>query len=205
MHSFSFSRGEKRSKWPFSEGISYFSEGKLAQKSNFRGKKDQTPSGFPKLSRSVGMGSFTAFAQILERKIRLQMEKEASQKPSSSQFHSQDSFSQPELWTHLVGHIDPIHFQKDQTRVAYHRNRPPLKPRPDHIFNPQQASAFQFFNSHGATLLAANFSSKELKKAFRTLALRLHPDQGGTAPAFRSLLRARSELQSLFGPSKSRD
>lgn len=145
------------------------------------------------------MGSFISFAQILEKKIRREIEKESysHQSQQQSQQHSQEPQIQSELWTHLVGQMDPYRFGNNPRSAVYHRNRPAPRPRPDHKMNAEQEVAFQFFLNNKAGL-AANFSRTDLRKAFRNLALKLHPDQGGTSSEFQGLLAARSSLESLF-------
>lgn len=141
------------------------------------------------------MGAFHSFAQILEKKIRREIEKEFQAESSFSE--GKPSEIQSELWTHLVGQMNTFRFQSEQNASVYHRNRPAPRPRPNHTLSESQTLAFDFFQSHKA-VLAANFTRTDLKKAFRLLALRLHPDQGGNTADFRTLLTARAELEQLF-------
>jgi hypothetical protein len=145
------------------------------------------------------MGSFQSFAEILEKKIRKEIEKDfhSSSQTFSSENVENSSAVQSELWTHLVGQMNPYHFTADQKAAVYHRNRPAPRPRPDHKLTASQAIAFSFFQAHKMEL-PANFSSNDLKRVFRILALRMHPDQGGSISDFRTLLAARAELQQLF-------
>jgi hypothetical protein len=136
------------------------------------------------------------FLQILEQKIRQQVEQEilSSSEPSP---RSMNTEIPSELWTHLVGQLSTKHFQTPSKGEIYHRHRPPPRPRPDHKLDCKQKQAFLFFELQGAAL-ATNFSSKDLQRAFRQLALRLHPDHGGSAERIQRLLEARVELLRLF-------
>ncbi len=183
---------------PFSEGKPALGLGSSTKKVRFSEGKSRK-NAFPPsknliLSRKEVMGTFMEFAQILETKIRKEMEKSA---PASSEKASPKTELHSELWTHLVGHLDTRRFETPQKGQAYHRLRPAPRPRPDHKFSAPQSEAFEFFNQQGAAL-AANFSGPDLKKAFRSLALKLHPDQGGSAFKFQRLMQARAVLQTLF-------
>jgi hypothetical protein len=141
------------------------------------------------------MGDFHSFAQILEKKIRKEIEKDFIS--PSENTSSPETKIQSELWTHLVGQLNTIHFSTDRKGQIYHRNRPAPRPRPDHQMTTEQEQAYQFFVNQ-RVVLAKNFSQSDLKKAFRILALKLHPDQGGNAFQFQSLIAAKKTLESLF-------
>jgi hypothetical protein len=143
------------------------------------------------------MPTYMEFAQILEKKIRKEIERDSSPRSFSSENAQASNEIQSELWTHLVGHLGTRRFEAPQKGQAYHRLRPAPRPRPHHSLNESQTQAFAFFAHQGAPL-AANFSSADLKLAFRRLALKLHPDQGGTAASFQKLMQARSILQTVF-------
>jgi hypothetical protein len=155
------------------------------------------------------MGSFHTFAQVLEQKIRREIEKDYQQAPhSSSASPSEMTFNgthskvetetngKPETWSHLLGKVETVHFKETKKGDLYHRFRPAPKPRPAHVLNPDQQQAFAFFQSQFN--LAANFTRADLQKAFRVLALRFHPDHGGKSHHFQSLVRARKELETIF-------
>ncbi len=138
------------------------------------------------------MGTFQSFAEALENKIRQQIERE-NQKPPPS-----NSSEAPEAgWTRLVGEMPSYRFQSPQKATAYHLNRRPVA-RPSHVLNDAQKEAWAFFQAHLLTPLSPAFTRADLKRAFRALALRLHPDQGGTATQIQSLLKARQQLELVF-------
>jgi hypothetical protein len=139
------------------------------------------------------MGSFHSFAQVLEKKIRREIEKEYSRSDSVSSTETPS-----EGWTRLVGEMSTYHFQASQQAQAYHRHRPVSKPRPAHNLNEDQQHAWAFFQSHLELPLAPNYSKADLQRAFRSLALRLHPDQGGSSSKFQELLKARRQLETIF-------
>lgn len=142
------------------------------------------------------MGSFQSFAQELEKRIRKEIEKEFLQPEPSSPSEVKDFPS--ETWTHLVGQVGTFRFQADPRAAAYHRTRPAPKPRPAHNLNEIQSKAWTFFQSHLEIPLEPNFSQSQLKAAFRALALRLHPDQGGSHQRMQELLWARRQLETVF-------
>jgi hypothetical protein len=134
-----------------------------------------------------------SFSEILESKMR------TARPATQSKSQHSDIVSEP--WTQLIGHFSPlktcqITVAERLSTKAYQAFKPKPKPRPNHNFNGEQAIAFGFFNNQGAGL-EANFSRKDLSKAFRNLALKLHPDQGGSPLAFRQLMTARACLQGL--------
>jgi hypothetical protein len=148
------------------------------------------------------MGSFHSFAQVLEKKIRKEIEQEFHANPSTSPaqegFSSQKDTPAPsELWNFLVGNLDPIHFTAPTKGQVYHGQRKPTPPKPPHQLSALQQWAVDFFAVRGIEL-SPRFSSKDLQSAFRKLALRMHPDQGGSPIEFQNLMTARAELAQLF-------
>ncbi len=155
------------------------------------------------------MGSFQSFAQELENKIRKELQAQLAQElhasnegkgpvsagSSSSSAHSGDTPS--ELWSFLVGNLDPVRFQASTKGQAYHAQKKPGTVKPPHLLNALQTWAADFFAQRGV-VLSPRFSAKELQSAFRKLALRMHPDQGGSPVDFQNLMSARSELAQLF-------
>lgn len=68
-------------------------------------------------------------------------------------------------------------------RTAYGVKERPLPPHKLNIF---QSAAAGFFREKGQEL-SPRFSARELKSAFRRLAMRLHPDHGGSTQSFLDL------------------
>lgn len=106
--------------------------------------------------------------------------------------HSQD----PAHLAYLMGTLGPAYFRPQTSRAYPSRPKPPPPP---HSLTETQQDAASFFTSYSAALSPA-FSQRELKKAFRTLALQLHPDtnKGTTAGAFIELKKNYETLMSLF-------
>lgn len=99
----------------------------------------------------------------------------------------------------LLGQIQSQQFRPKFNSTKYQEMRKVPPPRPAHQLNKAQAVALQYFKSHGFEL-AANFSIKDLKGAFRKIALKIHPDQGGESIEFQTLLFQRKALEELFTP-----
>lgn len=141
---------------------------------------------------------FEKFAEILEKKIRKQIESEMQNAtPTSEQTAQRTKQGPPDLLSQLLTSVNPVHFTTPSRAHKYPHKVVKPQPRPSHQFNPQQALSYQFFVKNGGRL-ADNFNRKELESAFRALALKLHPDQGGTAETFRKLLDARKVLSGLL-------
>lgn len=72
---------------------------------------------------------------------------------------------------------------------------PPRPRTPAHALDEAQQKSLGWFAENGE-LLEGNFTAAELKKAFRRLALRFHPDRpGGTAHRFQVLRQHESTLR----------
>jgi hypothetical protein len=77
---------------------------------------------------------------------------------------------------------------------------PPVKkrtPLPAHKLSDRQLQAFEYFLDTSWPL-AKDFTAEELKSAFRQLALRTHPDRGGTQQLFVELKKNYDILKSIF-------
>jgi len=138
------------------------------------------------------MRSEASFQQILERKIKAQSPEIPLQQGFDQHPHSQD----PAHLAYLMGTLGPAYFRPQTGRVYPSRPKPPPPP---HVLDEAQTLAVDFFASHGATLSPA-FTQKELKKSFRLLALKLHPDtnKGAVASAFIELKKNYETLAGLF-------
>ncbi len=69
--------------------------------------------------------------------------------------------------------------------------------RPKHKLNSDQTNAFNYFKNEKVEL-PLHFFEEELSEAFRHLALKLHPDQGGSAEKFIELNAHYQSLKPLF-------
>lgn len=101
----------------------------------------------------------------------------------------------------LLGTI-PVHrFRTPPPRPASPRAKspptPPPRPRrPDHVLTERQKTATLWFAAQDE-VLPSDFTADELKKAFRALARRLHPDTGGTAASFLELKAHHAALKAV--------
>lgn len=141
------------------------------------------------------MSHFQSFAEVLEQKLRRKIEQELREEKSAETSHTTETPSP--MWTNLIGHLQPQHFQMQSKGQIYHRNRPAPKPRPAHTLTAEQSQSLHFFQCHNSDL-ADNFTKADLKSAFRKLALKLHPDQGGRSDQFLSLKLAFENLSTVF-------
>lgn len=138
--------------------------------------------------------NFEKFADILEQKIRKQIEAEMSPKPSEKQPQHNEA---ADLLGQLLTAVNPVHFSTRSGLQRYPHKAVKPKPRPAHKLNGEQCISYDFMLRQGSPL-ANNFNRKELESAFRALALKLHPDQGGSTEMFRKLLEARKVLSGLL-------
>lgn len=133
------------------------------------------------------MGGFSEFARVIEQKIRrdlkaeLQAEDLVSRGENPNFTREYDDSPRGMAW--LIGKTPRATIIDPRGKTAYGVKERPLPP---HKLNVFQMSAVRFFLDHGVSL-SPRFSKKELKAAFRKLALRLHPDQGGAAQSFMEL------------------
>lgn len=151
---------------------------------------------FPSGTDKKTMQSRASFHEILESKIKAQSNAQSPETLSPQGFdHSQHS-QDPAHLAYLMGTLGPAYFRPQPHRAYPSRPKPPPPP---HTLNEAQQAASEFFALHGNTLSPA-FSQKELKKAFRVLALKLHPDtnKGAVASAFIELKNNYETLMDLF-------
>lgn len=136
------------------------------------------------------MGGFQDFAQVLEQKIRREIESEILAEDPVSRgenvYFTREFDDSPRGMAWLLGKMPKSLITDPRGRTAYG-----VKSRllPPHKLNVFQVTAVLFFKIHGV-LLSPRFTQKELKTAFRQLAKKLHPDQGGTTEAFLDLLES---------------
>lgn len=149
------------------------------------------------------MGQFETFAKILEKKIRKEVEAEVMAEveaflgKTSGVEESTQPASSCEAWMGVIGNLGRFTVRAEAKAQAYHKLRTPPKPRPAHNLNATQTVAFELFKRLGAGL-TSNFAMNDLKAQFRALALKVHPDQGGSSETFQSLMMAYRDLQTVF-------
>jgi hypothetical protein len=138
------------------------------------------------------MGATASFQQILEEKMAAKPEA----KPTTPHFQCRQQ--DPAHLAYLLGNLRVSQWQPPSTKIYPVRPRP--APRP-HVLTEDQQMAYDYFNSDLVlgVLLTAAFSRRDLKKAFRALAMKRHPDmnQGAAAP-FITLKNNYEILRPLF-------
>lgn len=156
------------------------------------------------------MGQFLQFAEILESKIRNQLktqlkdefEKQWSQ-PSTNQETTNRNNGKITLSTTEQLDWNLLLSLKKQAPIAAKKSTAPAykapvkKAKPAHTLSEIQQKSYHFFTINSCDL-PAGFTESELRQAFRTLALKLHPDHGGTAYAIRELLQHRDVLSAVL-------
>lgn len=142
------------------------------------------------------MKSNSSFAEILSSKIE-QNEQVISSKTQSLRDND------PYAFAYMLGHFGKHEFRKStkdcftqqKFPIGFHKYQ--IQARPNHKLNPNQEIAFLFFQ-HWSAQLERNFTKIDLKKCFRKLAIKLHPDHGGTAQLFIELKKHYEELLLVF-------
>ena len=114
----------------------------------------------------------TSFQKVLEQQLQKDMGFKQPQEPV---------IQDPANLAYLIGRIPKVEFQK---KSKYQAVAPEIK-APAHL-NETEKEAYLKFHRWGMNLPRA-FSILDLKNAFRKLALKMHPDQGGTQSAFLEL------------------
>ena len=143
------------------------------------------------------------FLKILEGKLRKEILRELAVETRSSEGKGEPS---PHFtlgadgmvgFSWLLGTTELAAGPSAETRArsAYGVKKRTPPPRPAHALSPDQRIAYDRIAA--LTGLPDNFSKAELKKAWRTAALRTHPDQGGTAEQFRLALEAYKLLSEM--------
>lgn len=128
------------------------------------------------------------FAEILLEKVTEQVRKEfaqQAQKPESAPLH-------------LEGWIFEIPLVKiENLSVDSVKRNPYLKVQKPHALTETQAKAADFFKKNGIAL-SPRFSVQELKKAFKRLLIKLHPDHNqGRSSDYYSLREAFASLTTV--------
>lgn len=141
------------------------------------------------------MRTQASFQQILEEKIQVRSHESHSRRAFERDSQPQAQTQEPAHLAYLLGHLGPTFFRPQTTKIYPSRPKPPPPP---HVLTEEQALAREFFVLQGVELTPA-FSQRELKKAFRTLALRRHPDMNkGASDAFIELKNNYETLTQLF-------
>jgi hypothetical protein len=86
--------------------------------------------------------------------------------------------------------------RKPQASKAYHLKVKLRSARPAHLFNAEQASAYETLKQWSSEL-TENFSRSELKRAYRIAVLKTHPDQGGSSESFQDARKCYQILEAL--------
>lgn len=116
--------------------------------------------------------------------------------------------SEPAHLSFLLGTVRvslPQRLPPRQVKWGIRQNPVTPRPRrPEHKLSESQRLAMSWFHENGESL-EPDFTEGELKKAYRRLALRFHPDRpGGTPHRFRTLLGHERDLRRALGaPSTS--
>lgn len=160
-------------------------EGKLSQNSNIKkeihSENEFSPRGFAYL-----LGTIPPFQY--SNPSRHQKYSQAS-----TPFRNGDTRSYHTTHDHNA-HTDSV----DSIPLRAHAGSPPIQSNP-RILNKDQQKAFAFINQWG-TPLKDCFTSHELKKIFRVLAIKLHPDHGGSTLAFVHLKKSYEILKKVLEP-----
>lgn len=142
------------------------------------------------------MGQFLEFARIIEEKIKTEM-KRAHSSPTPSE-HNRVHDDLPPGFSSLLANQSqsrPTHPTQSRAKKAY---GVVAKPLPPHDLSPEQKLAAHIFQTY-QTPLSPRFTRKELKTAWRKLAKKTHPDQGGSESSFRAALKAYHDLTAVVG------
>ncbi len=125
------------------------------------------------------------FEQIL-RKV-------AAEQESKQTFSNEYLGVDPAYMAFLIGQVR----KHEGTPTGKYPHKKFVRVRTPHTMSESQKVAFEFFQRHLPEFLDG-FTSSELKAAFRSAALKLHPDTGGSAYEFIQLRQHHQELNKLF-------
>lgn len=167
------------------------------------------------------MGQFVSFAEVLKQRILSEIPSENGQnleetggaKPhfsSENPFISSTDRKTGEARTNvfreetrgfawILGHTPQMESllktgHSPRGKTAYGVK---TRPRPPHKMTREQESAYCYFHSYIPDF-TADFSRRELQKAFRLIAKKLHPDMGGNAQEFIALKAQLEVLATVF-------
>jgi hypothetical protein len=153
------------------------------------------------------MKANASFRTILEEKLKTSasFSQTASGAQGASSFqHTADQ--DPAHLAFLMGTLNKTAFTAPITKVYPAPPKAPKPPPKPHALTVSQQAAYEFFLKYSTEFaletgveLGPAFTQKELKNAFRRLALRLHPDMNkGACGPFISLKTHYEELEQLF-------
>lgn len=142
------------------------------------------------------MRTQASFQQILEERLQARRPQSQSGQGIEQETETHLFDQDPAHLAFLMGSIGPSFFRPQANRIYPARPKPPPPP---HSLTEGQQKAYNFFILQGAALNPA-FTSRELKKAFRALALKLHPDtnKGATVGPFLDLKNNYETLSEIF-------
>lgn len=136
------------------------------------------------------MAKTDTFQQILERKIE-------KKQANVMEFYGIDPYGFAQIIGVVSSQKLSVNPRFPSGKFPYPKKSSSKVARPTaHILSEIQFKAFQFFNRF--TLLHDSFSQTELKNCFRSLARKLHPDKGGSAPLYIELKTNYEILKKLF-------
>jgi hypothetical protein len=124
------------------------------------------------------MGEFMSFAETLAAKIRKQIESElhSTSKTNSTTQTFSSLYNSPSDDMSWLGRKWSNHTNPAKARAAYKVTLKTIKPL---VLSEEEVTALRELNQLGAGLINP-FTRRQLKTAHRRLALKFHPDTGGT-------------------------
>lgn len=165
------------------------------------------------------MSQFLEFADILRKELKKDLENELFQRENQAlskqnsgvifdSIHSKHSSLNTEFpseidvfptgFSWLLGQKSEAHkiasIEQSTLVKARQQYGVKIRPRPAHKLNSEQQNAFRFFLSFGIELVN-NFSSQELRAAWKKLAFKTHPDHGGSSQMFQKAQQSYLSLQ----------
>lgn len=111
--------------------------------------------------------------------------------PSVNQSEASILNSDPAHLAYLLGQQRRMEFAGPRGHYPAAATRPQRKP---HTFSEAQRESFEFLKNC-IKELSEGFTANELKKAFRSAAMILHPDKGGSTDQFLALKKHYEQLR----------